>query len=398
MIYKYTQTCPTFFGLGAVQKVPELAKELKMTKVMIVSDPGVQQAGHTERVSKLLKEAGIDSLVYTDITEDPKDHEVIRMAEAMTAEKVDGIIAVGGGSPMDAAKAANILTANHGPLDYWYYTAGHVAEQKRGLPLICVPSNSGTGSENTAFGVVSYTGDDDPEIGKKGAKKVVLYTADYAVYDPELSYTCDAAKTAASGMDALAHAAEAMTCKEEICNPKSDVLAAAAIKEIMKWLPVACSEPDNKEARYHMALGANLAAQAFNDTCCNYGHAFSQCLGAKFHVTHGISCAWGLPETMRYNATQCPQRVRKVAEAMGLKNFADLDDAQLGQALADHLRKFMRGMHIQSPKDYGLSREQVISIWDMMLNDNCFVCIPGPVLPTGEEVQQWLGQVYDTYQ
>lgn len=382
--YQY-MTNPTLIGTGAIKQLGTKAKEKGMTKVLIVSDPGIEAAGVLKEPIELLNKEGIDCVIYTKVNSDPLDTKCQEAADLAKAEKCDGIIAIGGGSTMDAAKAADILIANPPPL-YQYYGSW---DYKRGIPLICVPTTAGTGSENTIYGVINATQGPDA-----GMKKVVLYTCDLAICDPVLTYKLPAALTASTGLDSFAHCAEAVTTNIE--NPLVEVLAMAGISRVCKYLPIAYKDPTNIEAREQMMFAANLGGIAFNMTCCHLGHAISQQMGAKFHCPHGISCAWALPEVMAYSAKGKPDKVRMIADFLNVAYSPSDSDAVVGQKVADGIRAFMRLMDVKSIKDYGYKREDLVDICDMVMADNCFPFIPTPL--NRDEVRDILGRIYDTYQ
>ncbi|TEB16406.1 NAD-dependent methanol dehydrogenase [Pelotomaculum sp. FP] len=380
-IATYSQTCPTIFGTGAVKLIGEKAKELNITKAMIVTDEGLVKVGVAAKVEGLLKEAGIEVVIFDKVMPDPLDTVCNEGGEVARLEHVDGIVGLGGGSVMDAAKAINILTTNPAPISQWYERWDY----KKGLPIILVPTTAGTGSENTIYGVITNSA--------TGAKKVVLTTGTLAICDPELTYKLPPHLTASTGMDVFAHAAESMTTI--VTNPMTTMLSFDAIRKVTKWLPVAYREPTNIEARENMMLASNFAGIAFSNTCCHLGHAISQCMGAAFHVPHGISCAWALPETMAFAAIGKFEEVKGVADALGVE-YSDSDSPQvLGKKVADNMRAFMKSMDIKSIADYGITKEQLVGIADMIMADNCWPFIPSPL--TKAELEEILVKVYDNY-
>jgi len=381
-IATYSQTNPTVFGTGAVSLVGEKAKEFGIKKALIVTDVGLVKVGVAAKVEKLLKDAGIEVIVYDKVNPDPLDTVVNEGGEIARNEKVDGIIGLGGGSVMDAAKGINILTTNPPPVSKYYGSW----EYKKGLPLILVPTTAGTGSENTIYGVITDSA--------THAKKVVLTTGDLAIVDPELTYELPAHLTASTGMDVFAHAAESMTVN--MTNPMTKLLAFDAIRKVIKYLPIAVEDPTNVEARENMMIASNFAGIAFSNTCCHLGHAISQCMGAKFHVPHGISCAWALPETMAYSAIGKFEEVKGVADALGVE-YSDSDSPEeLGKKVADNMRTFMKKMNIKSIADYGIKREDMLGdLVDMVMADNCFPFIPSPL--NRDQVKEILAKVYDSY-
>lgn len=378
----YDQTNPTIFGTGSIRILGAKARELGITKALIVTDEGVVQAGAVDKARQSLLDAGIPVVVFDKVNPNPLDIVCEAGGELAVKEKVDGVIAVGGGSVIDCAKTVNILTTNPAPVAKYYRTWGY----KKAQPLILVPTTSGTGSENTIYAVIS-----DHETH---AKNVTLAKGDLAICDPELTYTVPRDLTASTGMDAFAHAAESLT--GNIRSIKTDVLAVDAIKRIVKWLPVAYQEPTNERARYEMMIASNFAGISFSDTLCHLGHATSHSAGVRLGVAHGISCAWALPETLAFVADAVPERVKMVADAMGIVYNPYITPVELGRLVADSIREFMRKLDIRSIKSYGFSRQEVMSVSDLVVQDVCFPIIPKPM--TEADVKEFLGRVYDSYQ
>ena len=389
-VYTFSQTCDTVFGVGAIKQVGVKAKELGMTKVLIVTDEGLVKAGVPGQVQEYLKAEGIDSAIFKDNTI-CKDTEIKAGADMFHEIHADGIIGVGGGASLDCAKGILVLAGNPWPL-YQYYLSWDYEVK---YPLIAIPTTSGTGSENTIYSVTTYTGEDIPERKLiSGNKADLLVKASLAICDPELTVKLPAHLTASTGMDAFAHAAESMTCITP--NPKSDCLDMEAIRLIVKWLPIAVKDPENIEARYNMMLASTFAGMGFSDALVHLGHAFSECMGAKFHVAHGISCAWGLPETMTYASKYRGDKVRMVADAMGLTVPEGATDEEVGQIVADAIRAFMKGIGVRSIKESGFTREDTVSIYTSIPKNLCWPSLPQPL--SDDELKAWLGRVYDTYQ
>ncbi len=177
-------------------------------------------------------------------------------------------------------------------------------------------------------------------------------------------------------MDAFAHAAETMTGL--IQNPHTDALCSYGIRELVKYLPIACEEPHNKEARQHMM------------------DAIGQCIGAAFHTTHGISCAWALPATMEYAAVTEGDKVKMVADFMGLDYPEDISNEGIGKLVSEAISAFMKKIKVQPMSEYGITREALIDIADIVMQDNCWPVIPRQL--TKPELERLLGRVDDSYQ
>ncbi|MDR0434011.1 MAG: iron-containing alcohol dehydrogenase [Gracilibacteraceae bacterium] len=378
----FDQTCPTILGAGAIRLLGYKAKELGVTKALIATDEGIVKAGIVEKAKAILTAAGVDFVVYDKVNPNPLDTVCEEGGALAAGEKVNGIIALGGGSVIDAAKTMNIMINNPPPVSAYYRSWDY----KPGVPLIIVPTTAGTGSENTIFAVISDH--------KTHAKNVTMAKGDLALCDPDLTRTVPRDLIASTGMDVFAHAAESYTAN--ITCLKTDLFALEAIRRVVKWLPVVYQDPANAQARYEMMAASNLAGASFSDTLCHLGHATSHSLGVRLGVAHGISCAWALPETLAYVADAVPERVRNIAAAMGIPLSPYATDREVGKLVADAIRVFMRRLDIASIRGLGFSKEETVNCSDLIVLDVCFPIIPKPT--TEQDVKEFLGRVYDTYQ
>ncbi len=380
--YTYGQKCPVYTGPGIVKEVGKQAKARGCKKVFIVTDPFLATTDIVKKVTDSVTAEGLDYVVYSEVNVDPLDTVIYEATDIAKKENVDCIVGVGGGSSLDAAKSIDILFANPGPLSRYYMSLDH----KPSIPLFEVPTTTGTGSECTMFSVISDT--------QTGTKKVPYKIPDLAFCDPELTYDLPAHLTAVTGMDAFAHAAETMTGL--IQNPHTDALCSYGIRELVKYLPIACEEPHNKEARQHMMDASNLIGIGFGEMGCHIGHAIGQCIGAAFHTTHGISCAWALPATMEYAAVTEGDKVKMVADFMGLDYPEDISNEGIGKLVSEAISAFMKKIKVQPMSEYGITREALIDIADIVMQDNCWPVIPRQL--TKPELERLLGRVYDSYQ
>lgn len=380
---RYFMTSPVLAGQGTAKDVGTEAKKMGMTKVMLVTDKGVVKAGIAEKIAGYMKESGIEVVIFDKVLPDPLDTTCVEGAQFATENQVNGIVGLGGGSVMDASKAMNILTHNPLPLSQYYQSWDY----KKAFPLILIPTTAGTGAENTLYGVISCT--------ETGRKRVVCEVGDLTILDPELAYGLPADITAYTGIDAFSHIVEGMTCN--VLNPLTDALGIDAIKRIYKWLPIAVREPGNLEARENMAIASNFAGTANTNTCSHLGHAMAQCIGARFHVTHGIACAWSVPEVMAYAAKGRMDQLQKIADALGFA-FDDNDTVEeKGQKIADFIRDFYNSLgdvKIKKIPEYGITKEEFQSLVDDVMKDNCYAFLPMEL--TRDEVYDFLGRVYDT--
>jgi alcohol dehydrogenase class IV len=379
---RYAQTCPIIYGVGTIGVLGEEVKKLGCTKVMVVSDENVSKLKIYAKGKQSLLDAGLKIIEFTKVIPDPPDYIINEGGDIARAEKVDGIVAIGGGSPMDAAKGINVLVNNPGKVNQYFGNPFYTP----GVPVIMVVTTAGTGSESTSVGVITDT--------VNNVKNSVIVNATLGILDPEATLDVPPEMTAATGMDAFAHAAEAITAK--IPNPKSEALSVDAIKKIMANLPAAMADGTNIKARGNLLVASNFAGIAFNDALVHLGHAIAHSVGAKYHITHGIACALALPEVMNYAAAIDGEKVKIVGEAMGISFSGRESAGEIGEMVAQAIRDFIKKVRIKSVKALGISRNDLIAVTPMIFQDACYHFVPKE-LPK-EEVDAILGNIYDNYQ
>ncbi|GAB6179832.1 iron-containing alcohol dehydrogenase [Desulfotomaculum defluvii] len=296
------------FGVGSLQKLSERITAFQASKVMVVTDPGIAKAGILEKITKVLEQAQLNYVVFDQVESDPSTKTIAGISDLAKQEGVDLLVAVGGGSSIDAAKGTRVLLANGRKLlDY----AGLNKVKNKGIPLIAIPTTAGTGSEVTIFAVLSELDQDLKfTIGSP------YLAPDLALLDPELTLLLPPTMTAATGLDALTHAIEAFTSLAN--QPICDVLALEAIRIIYKYLPQATTNGSNLEARTEMLKAQLLAGAAFNNTNLGLSHAIASPLGGHFHIPHGVANAIMLSYVMKFNVPAAPEKYARVAEAMGV--------------------------------------------------------------------------------
>lgn len=383
--HQYNPSCPVIAGCGAVSVLGEKVKEYGCNKPLICCDEGIVNAGIVKKVTDRLDAAGIEYGVFSGVHPDPSAELVDEAVEAALKIGADCLIGLGGGSSMDTAKAATIrLSGFEGKTAD--YVLAHPISMDTKVPVFLVPTTTGTGSECTKVAVISR-----PEFNVKWS--VYVHTT-LAVVDPELTVTLPREETANTGLDALAHATEALTSKDS--NVHSDYLAVGAIEKIAKYLLTSWQEPDNLEARTNMAIAANWAGMAFADPMCHVGHALGDAFGCNFHTHHGHSCSLGLSEVMRLVAPVVPEKMAIIAKAMDLAVTGNETGKELGDMVAGFIYDLMRKMNFVSLKSMGITREQTVAIaQDVVDNHLSSYC---PVEITLEVAQQMLGNIYDNYQ
>lgn len=382
----YQQLCPVLFGDNAVGEMAKQIAEKGYKHVFICCDAGVRKAGIVELVENALKEEGLAYSMYDEILPDTPDTVVDELAAKIAQTGADIILAVGGGSTMDAAKAAGVVLDNGDSIRKYMEENGNPGFVVK-TPVYAIPTNAGTGSENTPMCVIHELSTD--------TKKVVLRPAELAVLDPKLTVSCPKSVTVYSGFDALSHAVEASTSVAP--NPRDMLLALHAIRLIVNNLPIAMNEPENLEARTNLLFASNIAGIAFATMSVHIGHCFDHEAGVKFHMEHGHCCALSIPETLRIVAEDKPAEILQIADAMGVAIPGGTGAKEAADLVADRVRGLMHECGIKPLKECGVSKEDAIAIAQDALDHNWFhVMCPGDV--SREKMERYIANIYDNYQ
>ena len=289
-------------------------------RIAIVTDKVIVKLGLLDAGISALESAGYDILIFDDVMPDPLQSMVLRGADAVKAFGADLIIGFGGGSPMDTAKVISHLAGCDQPFDTMY---GVGLAKGPTLPLLLIPTTSGTGSEVTNVAILTIG-----EHEKKGVVADSLY-ADRVLLDANLTLGLPKSITASTGIDAMVHAIEAYT-SIRLKNPISDTLALTALRKLRNSIVQATNEGDNIDARNEMLMGAMFAGQAFSNAPCAAVHALAYPLGGFFHVPHGLSNALVLTEVMKYNLPKADEWYGEIARDLGVGTTgSDLIDEML---------------------------------------------------------------------
>lgn len=301
------------FGAGTLNELGALAEEKGCRKAAVIADEFFIGGTIATRLAEILSAYDPE---FHGIPQHEPDTDTVEAARAfLEATKADMIIAVGGGSAMDAAKVARMCISNPGPIDDIVGPVGVIMKPHNSL-FVCVPTTAGTGSEVSESAIIAKSGTDYKLIFRSSEM-----TARVAILDPELSITAPVGVTAASGYDAVTHAVEAYTSKA--ASPMSDPFAINAMELLARWLPVAHAEPENLDARGACLIGSAQAAVAFNSANLGLAHAISGALGALHHVPHGLANALALPWTMAFNQPALGTKGELVARIYGGETAAE---------------------------------------------------------------------------
>lgn len=341
------------FGKGAVKKLPELIKNHGLKHVMIVYDEGVRAAGISEQVIEEVEKAGVSITVFDGVIPNPTDRVVEEAVAIAKAKKVDGFVAVGGGSSIDLAKAINVLMTNPGEIGEY----GGIGMVKNiVLPLIAIPTTAGTSSEITNVSAIIDT--------KKIIKYVVIddkIVPSDVIVDPEFTKTMPKSVTAATGMDAITHAVESYI--SNMASPLTEYNSLEGLKILYKNLPSVVKDGTNIDAREQMMLGCIITGFAFSNANLGLVHAIAHTLSAHFGLAHGMANATVLPYVMHYNAPSCPEKMIELANAIGLPVTGDKEkDMYL---LGTELLRLTKEIGIKTLSEQGVKEEDL----DMLAED-----------------------------
>ncbi len=298
------------FGAGSLARLGELTRELGGTRVLLVTDPGLEAAGHPQRALASLRDAGLEAFLFDGVEENPSTHHVEAGLEEARRQRSDFLVAVGGGSSMDCAKGINFLLTNGGSMaDY----KGFGKATRPMLPSIGVPTTAGTGSEAQSYALIA-----DEQSHMKmacGDRKAAFRIA---LLDPEVTVSQPMKVTAITGIDALAHAVESYVCTKR--NPLSQMFAREAWRLLEPNLETALRDPGHLEARGALQLGAHLAGLAIENSMLGACHACANPLTAHYGLTHGIAIGILLPQVIRFNAMVAGRLYSDLTHESGLVN------------------------------------------------------------------------------
>ena len=343
------------FGCGVLRDLPERIRATGAGRPFLVTDPGVCAAGIADEVANILRTAGMEFTLCDKVKPDSGSALIDETTAELKRSACDAVVGIGGGSSLDTAKAVAALATNPGKaLDY----VGLHKVRNRPMPVIAIPTTAGTGSEVTLWSVFT----DDTRSIKVAIGGVMLYPA-VALCDPDLTLGLPPMLTAATGMDALAHAVECYT--NNACQPISAALALRAIELIGRHLRSAVLNGRGRESRYGMMLAATMAGIAMNPTRLGLAHALAMPLGSwDLRVPHGIVLAVTLPAVMEFNYPAEPDRFIEVARALG-EPVDSLSRMEAAARAVSAVRGLSRDIGIPgSLGDYGVRDEHVRPIVD----------------------------------
>ncbi|MFZ5643854.1 MAG: iron-containing alcohol dehydrogenase [Bacillota bacterium] len=334
-------------GIGLLKSSGKLIRDAAVgNRALLVTDPGVRNAGLADTVFYSLRKEGFSCQWFDRVEPNPKDRDCEAGGEAAREMRADVIVAVGGGSVLDSAKAIALIQTHGGSLRD-YEGRGKVTQSV--TPVVAVPTTAGTGSEVTRSAVITDTG----RMFKMTVKDVKLAPF-LAIVDPETTYNLPAGITASTGMDALVHAIEAYTCR--LANPMSDTVALGAMRRIYPSLREVVKNGRNEGARFEMMLGSVLAGMAFSHSDVAAVHCMAEALGGLYDTPHGVANSMFLPIVTAFNAEHDPVRHAGVAAACGLP-VSGLSSVEAASLLVEELKKMAADIGIPTFRSLSYIRE-----------------------------------------
>ncbi|HHW66356.1 MAG TPA: iron-containing alcohol dehydrogenase [Epulopiscium sp.] len=385
-VHRVNMVKTNFFGSGSINQLPEEVKKRGYKRALLITDQFLYENSIAQQVCDKLKEVNVHSYIFYKVEPNPTVELVDQCLAVAKEVNPDFLIALGGGSPIDTCKAVSILFTNGGNVVEY---EGVNKSRQKGLPIVAINTTAGTGSEVTSFYVITDK--------KRNSKMVMVDTncmVDIAINDADFMVSMPKSLTAATGMDAMTHAIEAVLSKE--ATPFTDKDALWAITTIYKYLPKAVQDGSNLEVREMMAYAAYTAGIAFSNSGLGMVHAMAHSLGGFYNLPHGVCNAVLLPYVMKFNGKDpgAQEPFRKIANALGIKGM-DWGGAQ--RAVNESIKEIqklsrtvgipqkLRDLQREDPKDFPVLAE-------LALNDTCMPS--NRITPTLEQVIEVYKEAY----
>ena len=364
-------------GVGCAEKVAAQAARIGGGNVLVVTDANVRATPLAGKVIEQVSGAGLLRGVFADVPGEPTTTEVEKGLLALRVAKADTVVAIGGGSVIDTAKAVAVMATNSGTITD-YKGANKVKKPK--LPLVVLNTTAGTGSEVTRFAIIT-----DPTTNVKMLIADPHLIPDVAIDDPLLTVTCSPFVTSSTGVDALTHAIEAYISAR--ATALSDILALSAIRKIGESIRAAYANGEDLVARTLMHTASLEAGMAFSNASVALVHGMARPIGAYFHKAHGISNAVLLPHVMAWSLPGAPDRFAEIARALSM-DTAGLSETRAAESAVDAVRSLCRDLDIPGLTGIGIAADKLMALAPTMAQDALDSGSPGnnPRVPTVEEI------------
>ena len=372
-------------GSGSSKQAGEECQKLNLKKALIVTDQNQVKLGILDGVLASLRQSGVQYAVYDGVNTEPVAEYVREGLEAFQGNRCDCLLAFGGGSPMDTAKAISVMATNPGSIEN-YMGLGKIPQ--KGRPVIAVPTTAGTGSEVTPFTIITDT--------RRDVKMLIgspFLMPEIAIVDPQLTVPLPPDITATTGIDALTHAIEAYVSVK--AQAMSDLFCLAAIELIAGNLQQAWADGKNLAAREKTMMGALMAGIAFSNSSVALVHGMARPIGAYFHVRHGASNAALLGTVMEFSLEGNPTRYARIAGAIGL-NIGGLSELEAARRGAEAVKKLIKDIRIPSLRELGVDKAKLDQLAPRMSEDAIASGSPAnnPRQATREEIIELYKKAY----
>ena len=347
VIFDFLHPTRLVYGAGSIVRLGTLARQMHLTRTMLVADPGMVGCGYVAEARQLLAREGVAVIPFHDFSENPDTAEVEAGRHLASREGIDSLIALGGGSSLDCAKGINFVLTGGGTMrDYWGYGKLSARTGRSMLPMIGIPTTAGTGSEAQSYALIS-----DHETHAKMACGDSQAAFRIALLDPQLTVTMPPELTAASGYDALSHAVESYVTKKR--NPLSQLYAREAWRLLEAHYERVLRDPRDLEARGAMLLGSCFAGVAIEASMLGAAHSCANPLTKNFGTAHGVAIALMLPHVVRWNAAAVDELYGELLEVAGLV----APPGEAGERLARRLEELRSaGGLLQDLRSIGIDR------------------------------------------
>lgn len=355
------------FGVSAIEQTGKYVTNFGAEKPFLVTDQGIIDSGWTKRIIDLLKELDLEPVIFSGISPNPRDYQVMLGADLYNENYCDVIIAIGGGSVMDCAKAIGIVATNGIHVNKF---EGVDNVEIPGPPLICIPTTAGTSADVSQFSIINDT--------QRRIKFAIISTTmlpDVALIDPEITITMPPFLTACTGMDALVHAIEAFVSTAS--SAMTDIHAQEAIRLLWSNLPKVISHPGDLEIRTNLMQGSLQAGLAFSNASLGAVHSMAHCLGGYLDLPHGECNSLLLDHVINYNYRFKPERFDQISTLIGL-DLKGKSSTEKKKLLIDEIRNLKNTLGISGTlSKRGLSSDDIGLLAKNALADPCMVTNPG---------------------
>lgn len=354
------------YGIGSRKLISQYAINYGLSKILLVTDEGVLDAGWSTEIKKILNSSGFETILYSDVSPNPRDYQVMNGAKLFEEENCDSIVVVGGGSAMDCAKGIGIVVSNEKDILEF---EGVDKVEIPAPPLLCIPTTAGTSADVSQFCIITDT---------KRLVKIAIVSKktipDVSLIDPETTLTMPKELTIETGLDALTHAIEAFVSNAH--SPMTDMNALEAMKIITKYLPKTFEEPENMEYREKMMLGSLYAGLAFSNASLGAVHAMAHSLGGFKDLPHGLCNTILLDKVIDYNFDSASDRYRKIADIFNL-NATQSGDSFIRNDMMKYLKELKQKLNIdKNLSQLGLLKKDLEQLSNTASHDACLVTNP----------------------